>query len=114
MKKLWKYSLLLLLVIMASCEQKKTADEHQHSTQYTCPMHPQIIEPQMSTCPICAMDLVKVGLQRNSKGLTLMENQIRLAGIKTIKIGENGFEDKKLINARLVNNPLNTQIISVY
>ncbi len=27
-------------------------------TQYTCPMHPQIIEDQQGSCPICGMDLV--------------------------------------------------------
>lgn len=28
------------------------------STQYTCPMHPQIIEDKPGSCPICGMDLV--------------------------------------------------------
>ncbi len=28
------------------------------STQYTCPMHPEIIRDQAGSCPICGMDLV--------------------------------------------------------
>lgn len=104
--------LLFLGSIFACSNDKKTASTSNEDLKYTCSMHPQIIEDKMGKCPICAMNLVKVSQQQNSKGLSLMENQIKLANIKTIKIGENGFEDKKLINARLVNNPLNTQIIS--
>jgi len=109
-----KYIVMLLFLgsIFACSNDKKTASTSNEDLKYTCSMHPQIIEDKMGKCPICAMNLVKVSQQQNSKGLSLMENQIKLANIKTIKIGENGFEDKKLINARLVNNPLNTQIIS--
>src|SRR5687767_3304649 len=28
------------------------------STQYYCPMHPQIVQDQPGSCPICGMDLV--------------------------------------------------------
>ena len=28
-------------------------------TRYTCPMHPQIVEEEPGSCPICGMDLVK-------------------------------------------------------
>ncbi|MFI8379960.1 heavy metal translocating P-type ATPase [Leeuwenhoekiella sp. NPDC079379] len=30
------------------------------STQYTCPMHPEIVEDEPGSCPICGMDLVPV------------------------------------------------------
>ena len=29
-----------------------------HETQYTCPMHPEIIKDESGSCPICGMDLV--------------------------------------------------------
>lgn len=109
-----RYIIILLFVgsfFACSNDNKKTVVNSDDS-KYTCTMHPQIIKDEMGTCPICAMDLVKVSQQKKVQGLTLMENQIRLANIKTIKIGENSFTDRKLINARLVNNPLNTQIIS--
>jgi Cu2+-exporting ATPase len=31
---------------------------HNKSIQYTCPMHPEIIEDKQGSCPICGMDLV--------------------------------------------------------
>ncbi len=31
---------------------------HKKSTQYTCPMHPEIIRDEPGACPICGMDLV--------------------------------------------------------
>ena len=30
-------------------------------TEYTCPMHPEIIKDEMGSCPICGMELVPVG-----------------------------------------------------
>ncbi|WP_315815218.1 heavy metal translocating P-type ATPase [Paraflavitalea speifideaquila] len=35
--------------------------EHQHQhQQYTCPMHPEVVQPAPGKCPICGMDLVPV------------------------------------------------------
>jgi Cu(I)/Ag(I) efflux system membrane fusion protein len=31
---------------------------HEHTTKYTCPMHPQIVSDQPGQCPICSMSLV--------------------------------------------------------
>lgn len=113
MKALKQIIILFFLGSTIACSNdKKTTSITGNESKYTCPMHPQIIENKMGNCPICRMDLVKVSQQQNSRGLTLMENQIKLANIRTIKIGENSFQDKKLINAKLINNPLNTQIIS--
>lgn len=38
-----------------------TVHEHQSSTMYTCPMHPQVVQEGPGTCPLCFMDLVPVG-----------------------------------------------------
>jgi Cu2+-exporting ATPase len=34
------------------------APSPQQETQYTCPMHPEIVEDEPGSCPICGMDLV--------------------------------------------------------
>jgi Cu+-exporting ATPase len=36
----------------------KAPDLNANKTQYTCPMHPEIVEDQPGDCPICGMDLV--------------------------------------------------------
>ncbi|MEJ8804085.1 efflux RND transporter periplasmic adaptor subunit [Pontibacter sp. H249] len=52
------YLLALLVVItLGACSH----DETEHAggdTEYTCPMHPQIVQNEPGTCPICGMDLV--------------------------------------------------------
>ncbi|MGS0749220.1 heavy metal-binding domain-containing protein [Halpernia sp. GG3] len=37
------------------------------TTQYTCPMHPQIIRDQPGSCPICGMDLVPILTMNNNE-----------------------------------------------
>lgn len=34
--------------------------EKKKKTQYTCPMHPEIVQDEPGNCPICGMDLVKM------------------------------------------------------
>lgn len=55
---------------------------HQHGThgaetaqadaqvKYTCPMHPQIVQDEPGSCPICGMDLVKAEAGRGDKGVS--------------------------------------------
>ncbi|SFH93215.1 copper-transporting P-type ATPase [Halpernia frigidisoli] len=35
------------------------------STQFTCPMHPEIVENEPGSCPICGMDLVPIPKRNN-------------------------------------------------
>ena len=39
-------------------DEEVTEEEAQDVSTWTCPMHPQIQEPEFGTCPICHMDLV--------------------------------------------------------
>lgn len=70
----------------ASPETPETA-AHEHS--YTCSMHPQILQPEPGSCPLCGMDLVPVG----SVGDDLAEDQVALspraralAGVRTVEV----------------------------
>lgn len=119
MKKLWKYSFVLMLIIIAACEQKKTIDEQQHSTQYTCPMHPQIIKNEMGTCPICKMDLVpmqqkevKMEVDDSLADLIQPANEVITSNIKTIKVSESTVSDTLLLNGKVTYNSNNLKRVS--
>ncbi len=43
------------------------------STQFTCPMHPEIIKEETGSCPICGMDLVPMSPQDNEEDKTYKE-----------------------------------------
>ena len=48
---------LALAILVAACSGKE--EEHTaENTEYTCPMHPQIVQNEPGTCPICNMELV--------------------------------------------------------
>lgn len=53
-----------LYLLLAGCqlfERKQDADDSgsTHTERlYTCPMHPQIVQPHPGTCPVCGMELV--------------------------------------------------------
>ncbi|QHL87964.1 efflux RND transporter periplasmic adaptor subunit [Nibribacter ruber] len=58
------FTVLLATLFLMACTK---TDEHAHATEdasYTCPMHPQIVEGEPGSCPICGMDLVLVQKQK--------------------------------------------------
>ena len=81
---------------------------HDHSAemqaaQYTCPMHPSVIQDGPGKCPVCSMDLVlKSQSSGDSNDLMLNESQIRLANITTQKVAMQSVGQTVVINARLV------------
>lgn len=97
--------IFLLLVFPSACTEKepakknsqKTTSSQEHKEEvWTCPMHPQIRESKPGKCPICHMDLVKVGEAEVEDGPTgsdslpeghaafkLSEGRQQLIGVKT-------------------------------
>ncbi|WP_026462557.1 efflux RND transporter periplasmic adaptor subunit [Adhaeribacter aquaticus] len=56
----------LVAVLLVACTNKDKHEHHdaaQTGTTYTCPMHPQIVEGEPGSCPVCGMDLVPVKQQ---------------------------------------------------
>lgn len=88
-------------------------DEQAHEGQtYTCPMHPQVVQQQPSTCPICGMDLVAFDKTNKERFLTLSRNQQLLANVSTVILGNVSFENQTYLNGRLLVNPEQTKYIS--
>lgn len=56
---------MVMMLLVSTCTSRNNHDGHHHKSQqkageeYTCPMHPQIVQNEPGTCPICGMDLVK-------------------------------------------------------
>lgn len=81
---LWA-SLLFLLTTLVGCEipsgQVQSSSEAP-AALYTCSMHPQVVEDEPGTCPICGMDLVD--LQRGGAGEVHVEPGIvQQMGVRT-------------------------------
>lgn len=88
--------LLVGYLIFGGSEGSTTMDEHDHGTEsttsemWTCSMHPQIMQPEPGSCPICGMDLIPAesseeGLLANQIKMT--QNAMVLAGVETIQVG---------------------------
>jgi membrane fusion protein, copper/silver efflux system len=112
MKRYWNILLLLLVLLTAGCSEQHP--EHTASeTTYTCPMHPQIVQNEPGTCPICNMDLVPVSASGADKGeLMLSESQMTLGNIavKRIKFGTTG--SSALLTGVLVQDETRQEVIS--
>ena len=99
---------ILLLIVFACTQNKKQAE----MVKYTCPMHPEIIRDKPGKCPICFMDLVKVGSTEDDGSIVLNESQIRLANISTAPVLKKEMEIKTILSGKMVVNEEQTEIIS--
>ncbi len=85
--------------------------------EHYCPMHPQVVQDKMGTCPICGMPLAK---RKKGEKTTLPEGvtarvrlapfQIAQAGVKTVEVGyaplvqtlatvgSVGFDERRMAN----------------
>jgi Cu(I)/Ag(I) efflux system membrane fusion protein len=54
----------LMLMMLAACGQQEAGHSAaEHTGIYTCPMHPEVVQDEPGSCPICGMDLVAQNVQ---------------------------------------------------
>jgi Cu(I)/Ag(I) efflux system membrane fusion protein len=107
--------LLIPTLFLAACTDEKKKDDKNSNVKsqtFTCPMHPQVVQDKMGTCPVCGMDLVPFEKNSAEAALHLNESQRALANVTTMAVGLKGFNTYKQLNGRLVVNPEKTAYIS--
>ncbi|MFW7377244.1 MAG: efflux RND transporter periplasmic adaptor subunit [Oligoflexus sp.] len=80
-----------------STEQQSLTSSESDATIYSCPMHPQIRQPEPGRCPICGMELVPTLSQQagsNRQGITIVEADRRLAGIRSMLVTPKHMQKK--------------------
>jgi hypothetical protein len=52
-----------MVVIVTGCakssQSEQPAQKSEKAVQYTCPMHPEVVQDKPGKCPKCSMDLVE-------------------------------------------------------
>ncbi|MCJ8166756.1 efflux RND transporter periplasmic adaptor subunit [Pontibacter sp. E15-1] len=116
MKRYRNIVLLVLALATVAC-QSELSHEHDDAladgTTYTCPMHPQVVQQEPGTCPVCHMDLVPVSQSGKDSGeLMLSENQMLLGNIKTSKVQSGELASNAILTGKLVLDETQTDVIS--
>ncbi len=109
---LTKLLTLCILFLLAACGAEERHEHSHEGVTYTCPMHPQVVQDEMGTCPVCGMDLVPFKKGGKDQSLQLSENQQQLANVTTIAVGSGAIGNQTYLNARLALDPAHTHLIS--
>ncbi|MBO0321476.1 efflux RND transporter periplasmic adaptor subunit [Muricauda sp. CAU 1633] len=85
------------LIFGGGTETTMEEQVHDHSAEmasgemWTCSMHPQIMQPEPGSCPICGMDLIPAdaaGEGLSHSQISMTANAMTLAGVETVTVGE--------------------------
>jgi Cu(I)/Ag(I) efflux system membrane fusion protein len=79
--------------------ETQVVEASEEPTQWTCSMHPQILQPDSGDCPICGMDLIPLitdsGTDLGPRAMSMTESSMALAQIQTTVV-ERGFPVKEV------------------
>lgn len=103
---------LATMLFLWSCGEKKSTAEGEIKQNYTCPMHPQIVQDRPGTCPICGMDLVPVDASGDKSEVMLNESQIELANIQVQPVTVQSIGTRLLLNGRIRTDETKTEVVS--
>ncbi len=87
--------LLGYLIFGSVARDSGAAEVHEHvageeGELWTCSMHPQILQPEPGSCPICGMDLIPVEKEGGALApgqFRLSANALALADVRTVRVG---------------------------
>lgn len=104
--------LLAVSISLASCSTQPSQDQA-GGEAYTCPMHPEVLQPGPGKCPVCGMDLVKKAAPASTPGaLMLSDTQVRLANISTRPVARQEIGRPLALNARLAVDEERSEVVS--
>src|SRR6476469_3524387 len=110
--------IILIGLALSSCKDKK-ADAA--SSQYTCPMHPEVLKEEPGTCPICNMDLVSTkhedlhaAVEKDLQDVLLPSNEVVLSDVTTIKAAYDSLGDTLTLKGTINYNTNNQRSVSSY
>ncbi len=106
------FALLEFTMILSACKEQKGNQAEAMPDNFTCPMHPQIIQTRPGTCPICGMDLVLFDRNNQEAKLILDKNQQALANVHVAVIGSGKIGSQTMLNGRLVKDPQSNAVVS--
>lgn len=101
-------------VLFGTSSSSTTTQEHNHelteteNQQWTCSMHPQIMQNEAGSCPICGMDLIPAA--SSSEGLTanqfnMTKNAMALANIETTTVQKSaGISNRLTLSGKIKEN----------
>ncbi|WP_299761309.1 efflux RND transporter periplasmic adaptor subunit [uncultured Pontibacter sp.] len=103
----------LVVVTLGACSHEEAEHAEGESATYTCPMHPQIVQNEPGTCPICFMDLVPVSQGGQNEGeLMLSDSQIALGNIAVRRVKYGDVGSGTILTGQLVLDESQTDIVS--
>src|SRR5258708_722022 len=105
--------LFIALAFIACGKKNEHAQHSKVAEKYTCPMHPQVVQDKPGSCPICGMNLVKMGASTGSDGsIMLNESQVKLANITTTLTRFENMGENTILTGKLLVNEEQTEVIS--